>query len=49
MPQEAPDSLGVPAYTDIVSYVLKANGSPSGATELPAERERLKEIRVTTQ
>jgi ankyrin repeat protein len=49
MPQDAPDSLGVPAYTDIVSYVLKANGSPAGGAELPAEREALKQIHVTSK
>jgi hypothetical protein len=35
MPQEAPDTLGMPAYADIVSYLLKSNGSPAGKTELP--------------
>ena len=39
MPQEAPDSLGTPAYVDIISYLLRVNGSPAGATELPLERE----------
>ena len=27
MPQEAPDTLGMPAYADIVSYLLKSNGA----------------------
>ena len=38
MPQEAPDTLGMPAYADIVSYLLKSNGSPAGKTELPTDR-----------
>src|SRR5690606_13226293 len=27
MPQEAPDSLGTQAYVDLITYLLKANGS----------------------
>jgi uncharacterized protein len=49
MPQDAPDSLGVPAYADITSYVFKANGSPAGAAELPADRDTLKQILVTNR
>jgi hypothetical protein len=49
MPQEAPDSLGLPAYVDIVSYLLKSNGSPAGASELPTENDALRQIQVTTQ
>jgi ankyrin repeat protein len=48
MPQEAPDSLGVPAYVDIVSYLLKSNGSPAGASELPIENAALRLILVTS-
>jgi len=49
MPQEAPDSLGSEAYVDIVSYLFKANGSPAGATDLPADRAALKQVLVTTR
>jgi mono/diheme cytochrome c family protein len=49
MPQEAPDSLGLPTYVDIVSYLLKANGASAGAAELPAEPEKLKQLRVTAR
>ena len=38
MPQEAPDTLGMPAYADIVSYLFKANGAPAGKAELPTDR-----------
>ena len=49
MPQEAPDSLGTDAYVDIVSYVLKANGSPVGAADLPSDRAALKQVLVTAR
>jgi mono/diheme cytochrome c family protein len=49
MPQEAPNSLATTAYVDIVSYLLKANGSPAGAAELPAERQKLQQVLVTTK
>ena len=34
MPLDKPGSLGADAYTDIVAYLLKANGFPSGLAEL---------------
>ncbi len=49
MPQEAPDTLGMPAYADIVSYLFKSNGSPAGKTELPTDRAKLREILVTSR
>ena len=49
MPQEAPDSLGLPAYVDIVSYLLKSNGSPAGPSELPGEPDALRKILVTKE
>ena len=48
MPQEAPDTLGIAAYVDIVSYLLKANGSPAGATELPVENDALRQIMMSS-
>jgi mono/diheme cytochrome c family protein len=48
MPQDAPDSLGMPAYVDVVSYLIKVNGGPAGATDLPTESAALKQIQVTT-
>jgi len=47
MPQEAPSSLDAQVYVDIITYLLKASGSPSGSEELTAERDRLKLVRVT--
>jgi ankyrin repeat protein len=49
MPQEAPDSLGLPAYVDLVAFMLKSNGSPSGAIELPVDEQLLKQIQVTSR
>jgi len=34
MPLDRPGSLSTAAYTDIVAYLLKVNGFPSGQTEL---------------
>jgi S-disulfanyl-L-cysteine oxidoreductase SoxD len=48
MPQEAPDSLGMPAYVDIVGFLLKSNGVPAGATELPTEPDALRQILVSS-
>ena len=47
MPQEAPGSLEAQIYVDIVTYLLKASGSPTGSTELKADRDRLKQVRIT--
>jgi mono/diheme cytochrome c family protein len=37
MPRNAPASLSDQAYTDVVSYVLKVNGFPAGASELQVD------------
>jgi ankyrin repeat protein len=47
MPQDAPDSLGTPAYVDLVGYLLKANGGPAGAAELSQDSAVLKQIRIS--
>ena len=49
MPQDAPDSLGTPAYLDIVSYMLRVNGAPAGSSELPLESTSVKQILFTKQ
>ena len=49
MPQEAPNSLTTEAYVDLISYVLKVNGSPAGAVELPAERAALKQVFISAK
>ena len=43
------DSVGIydrQLVTDVMAYMLKANGFPAGASDLPKETERLKEIVV---
>ena len=37
MPLDHPGALGVGANTDIVAYILKSNGLPSGSKELSAD------------
>ena len=49
MPQEAPDSLGTPAYVDLIAFMLKSNGSPAGATELPVDEQLLQQIQVISR
>ena len=48
MPQDAPNSLDARVYVDILTYLLKASGSPTGSAELTADRDRLKLVRVTS-
>ena len=46
-----PDSIGIvdrQLVTDVIAFMLKANGFPAGAADLPAEMERLKAITVQT-
>jgi ankyrin repeat protein len=49
MPQEAPDTLGMPAYADIASYLFKANGAPAGKAELSTDRAKLRDVLVTSR
>lgn len=49
MPQEAPDTLGMPVYADIVTYLFRSNGAPDGKTELPTDRAKLREILVASK
>jgi len=49
MPQNAPDSLGDRAYIDLVSFLLKANGSRAGSLELPLDVAELERIVITDQ
>ena len=49
MPQDAPDSLGTPAYVDLVSFLLSVNGSPAGEREMPLESGALKQIQFTAR
>jgi S-disulfanyl-L-cysteine oxidoreductase SoxD len=44
MPQNKPDTLMPQVVIDIVSFLLKSNNMPPGATELPADIEALKSV-----
>jgi S-disulfanyl-L-cysteine oxidoreductase SoxD len=46
MPQDAPDTLGTQTYVDIVSFLMKSNGGPSGSAELSIESPALKQVMV---
>jgi mono/diheme cytochrome c family protein len=48
MPQEAPGSLDLQVYVDIVTYLLKASGCPTGSSDLVADRDRLTLLRITS-
>jgi mono/diheme cytochrome c family protein len=47
MPKEQPGTLEPEEYAQVVAYVLKLNGAPAGKTELPADLEALKKIRIS--
>jgi cytochrome c5 len=46
MPKNDPASLTALEYAQVVAYILKINGAPAGDTELPADSEALKKIRI---
>lgn len=48
MPPDDPGTFGRQLITDVMAYVLKVNGFPAGAAELPMEAGALKEIRLET-
>lgn len=47
MPKNEPGSLAVEEYADVLTYILRLNGVPAGAAELPADTNRMKSVRVT--
>ena len=47
MPQDSPDSLGTPGYTDLMAYVLRSNSAPTGSAELSPEAAALQRVRIT--
>jgi mono/diheme cytochrome c family protein len=49
MPKNEPASLSPEEYTDVVAYVLKLNGMPAGAKDLPADVAVMKTIRIETR
>ena len=44
MPDDEPGKLNDQQYTDIVAYMLKLTGYPSGATTLPSEPDKMRAI-----
>jgi mono/diheme cytochrome c family protein len=46
MPQDNPGRLKPGEYADIVAYLLRLNGYPAGETELPADAEKLQQLRI---
>lgn len=44
MPLNAPRSLPSSTYTNLIAFLLSKNGIPSGATELPSDVAKLKEL-----
>lgn len=47
MPKQAPTSLSLDTYVDIVTYLLEKNGVAAGADDLPAEVLALRDIAIT--
>lgn len=46
MPKNEPGSLAPEEYADVLTYILRLNGVPAGAAELPADTNRMKSVRV---
>lgn len=46
MPEDTPGFLKPEEYADIVAYLLFLNGYPAGPDELPADAEKLKQLRI---
>lgn len=46
MPQNNPGSLPDDQYTDVVAYLFKLNDLPSGAKDMPSQKDSLKAIKV---
>lgn len=46
MPTNAPGSLPVETYLDVLAYVLSANGFPTGSRELTADADLLGRIAI---
>jgi len=47
MPKQEPASLSLEEYADVVAYLLKINGAPTGKQELPADEKAMKKIRIS--
>lgn len=46
MPKNDPGSLSEQEYVDVMSYMLRLNGMPTGVDELPADSVELTKIRI---
>jgi len=46
MPQDGPGSLSPAQYADVVALMLNKNNFPGGTTDLPADLDELKTIRI---
>ena len=46
MPLDVPGTLSRQQNADAIAFILKANGWPAGATELPPDAAALKQIRI---
>ena len=46
MPEDNPGSLKPEEYAEILAYFISSRGLPPGDTDLPADREALKQIRI---
>lgn len=49
MPNDEPGKLSRGEYAEIMAYLLKLNGLPSGEAKLPDDDEGLKKIRIEIQ
>lgn len=47
MPKQAPTSLTLDTYIDVVTYLLDKNGLPAGQDDLPADIATLRDIAIT--
>jgi hypothetical protein len=48
MPSDSVGIYGRQLVTDVIAFVLKANGFPAGAADLPADADSLKGIVIRT-
>jgi mono/diheme cytochrome c family protein len=44
MPEDNPGSMKKEEYADVIAYLLKLNNFPTGATELPVDKDALSAI-----
>jgi mono/diheme cytochrome c family protein len=47
MPKMEPGSLEPDEYAQVIAYLLKINGAPTGKSELPADTKALRRIRIS--